>query len=213
MLSSEGIVQRLSAASTGQGDRLSIVPPPDLSKIADDGAASIDLRLGRWFRALRPSRTSELDLSGLPNKSLSGSSTSHIPQDTGSTKEYFVPFGEKFVLHPRNFVLGITFEWLCIPPDLGGYVTGKSSLGRRGLIIETASGIQPGFTGCLALELSNVGEVPIALLPGMLVCQIFLHKADPPARATKSQFSGRRKPVLGNIKSDPVLTKLSQHRG
>jgi dCTP deaminase len=89
-------------------------------------------------------------------------------------------------------------------------VTGKSSLGRRGLVIETASGIQPGFSGCLALELSNVGEVPIALLPGMQICQIFVHEVGPDPKPAKSQFIGRRKPVLGTVRPDDILVKLSK---
>jgi dCTP deaminase len=95
-----------------------------------------------------------------------------------------------------------------LPSDLGGYVTGKSSLGRRGLIIETAAGIQPGFSGCLALELSNVGEVPIALVPGMQICQIFLHEIGPDPKFAKSQFAGRRKPIMGSIKPDETLDRL-----
>ena len=55
------------------------------------------------------------------------------------SKYYFVPFGDKFILHPGQFVLGITFEWLKFPCDVAGFVTGKSSWGRRGLIIETAA--------------------------------------------------------------------------
>jgi dCTP deaminase len=198
MLGASDIVERINLCATADAKMLSIVPQPDLAAMLDAGAASIDLRLGRWFRTMRPSRTHLLDIA--------------MSRDTNDgaqplTKEHFVPFGKKFVLHPRNFVLGITLEWVRLPPDLGGYVTGKSSLGRRGLIIETAAGLQPGFSGCLALELSNVGEVPIALLPGMRVCQIFLHEVTG-ERAAKSQFSGRRKPELGNVIADAVLTNL-----
>ena len=119
-----------------------------------------------------------------------------------------VAFGDSFLLHPRSFVLGITLEWIRLPSDLSGYITGKSSLGRRGLIIETAAGIQPGFSGCLALELSNVGEVPVSLTPGMAICQIFLHEVGPNSRIAETQFAGRRKPVLGSLKPDPIVEKL-----
>lgn len=196
MLSSTGLAARLNLAANADSGMLSIVPSPDLQRLANTGAASLDLRLGRWFRTLRHARTELLKVSR--------------PEDEPvPTKEHFVRFGERFILHPRNFVLGITLEWLRLPSDLAGYVTGKSSLGRRGLIIETASGIQPGFAGCLALELSNVGEVPIALMPGMEVCQIFLHDVGPDPKFAKSQFTGRRKPVLGAVRPDDVLKKLS----
>ena len=39
---------------------------------------------------------------------------------------------------------------------MSGYVTGKSSLGRHGLIIETAAGIHPSFSGCL-IEVRPIG--------------------------------------------------------
>jgi dCTP deaminase len=203
MLSSTGLIGRLSLAASADRGMLSIVPRPDLKKLADTGAASIDLRLGRWFRTLRHSRTVHLKIS-LPDAAGDGVDE-FVP-----TKEHFVRFGEPFILHPHNFVLGITLEWMRFPPDLGGYITGKSSLGRRGLVIETASGIQPGFSGCLALELSNVGEVPIALLPGMQICQIFVHEVGPDPKPAKSQFIGRRKPILGAVRPDQVLIQLSR---
>jgi dCTP deaminase len=206
MLSSTGLIGRLSLADNADKGMLSIVPRPDFKNLADTGAASIDLRLGRWFRTLRHSRP-------LLKISIPTSGLAPVGQDDEvvATKEYFVRFGEPFILHPRNFVLGITLEWMRFPSDLGGYVTGKSSLGRRGLIIENASGIQPGFSGCLALELSNAGEVPIALLPGMQICQIFVHEVGPDPKPAKTQFIGRRKPVLGSVRPDQILVKLSRH--
>jgi dCTP deaminase len=202
MLSAKGLVDRLSRSQSAHDRMLSIVPAPDLKSLESNGAASLDLRLGRWFRTLRPSRTHLLDIS-LPGEQ-------NAPEEARLTKEHFVPFGQKFVLHPRTFTLGITLEWLRLPHDLGGYITGKSSLGRRGLVIETAAGLQPGFSGCLALELSNVGEVPLALVPGMLVCQVFLHTVENPASPAKSQFSGRRKPVLGSVHEDDILARLKR---
>ncbi|MBM0207634.1 dCTP deaminase [Micromonospora sp. STR1s_5] len=200
MLSATGLIGRLRLAESAAAGMLSIVPSPKLSELEENAAASVDLRLGRWFRTLRPSRTPNLNLMA-PSVADKG----HVVH----TKEYFVPFGEEFILHPRSFVLGITLEWMRLPSDLGGYVTGKSSLGRRGLVIETAAGIQPGFSGCLALELSNVGEVPLALVPGMQICQIFLHDVGPDPKFAKSQFAGRRKPILGAVMQDPVLQKLT----
>jgi dCTP deaminase len=111
---------------------------------------------------------------------------------------------------PSEFVIGITLEWLKFPFDLSGYVTGKSSWGRRGLIIETAAGIHPGFTGCLTLELANVGAAPIKLSPGMQICQIFLHLVESSERASSTQFVGYRKPGLGQVAPDMTSTALSQ---
>jgi dCTP deaminase len=130
--------------------------------------------------------------------------------EEGISKEHYVRFNDHFVLHPGEFVIGITLEWLKFPFDLSGYVTGRSSWGRRGLIIETAAGIHPGFTGCLTLELANVGAAPIKLSPGMLICQIFLHIVDNSERASTTQFVGYRKPSLGKVPTDSMFRSLSK---
>jgi dCTP deaminase len=85
-----------------------------------------------------------------------------------------------------------------MPGELAAYVTRKSSLARRGLVIETAAGGHPGFAGCITLELANVGEIPISLTPGMKICQ-FLHQATSFNSKAGSQFKGRRKPGLGIV--------------
>jgi dCTP deaminase len=78
------------------------------------------------------------------------------------------------------------------------------------LIIATAAGVHPGFTGCLTLELSNVGEIPIAVKPGISICQLFLHLTSQTDLADKSTFVGRRRPTLGKIELDDVYKKLSK---
>lgn len=166
---------------------LNVVPPPDEEEFSLHGGASIDLRLGRWFRTMKQSSVHKLEF---PDSS----------SDIKYTKEHFVSFDKEFILHPGKFVLGMTLEWIALPGDLAGHVTGKSSLGRRGLIIETAAGIQPGYAGCLTLEFANVGEVPIALKPGMWICQIFFHLTSSINDGANSQFKGSRKPILGEVK-------------
>ena len=107
-------------------------------------------------------------------------------------------------------MLGITLEWLRLPKNLAGIVTGKSSWGRRGLIIATATGVHPGFAGCLTLELTNLGGIPISIEPGMEICQLFLHEANSETQtADKSQFLIRRKPTLGNVIVDDFARRLS----
>jgi dCTP deaminase len=183
----------------GGDDALSIVPRPDLEDLKQRGGASIDLRLGRWFLTVRQSSSAYIDVEE--------ASAAVVGQ-----KSYFVPFDGLFYLHPGRFVLGITLEWIRLPSNIAAYVTGKSSWGRRGLIIETAAGIHPGFSGCLALELANVGEVPIALRPGMQICQIFLHETTK-GQVASSSFDGRRRPVLGAIHKDEVLARLTRPIG
>jgi dCTP deaminase len=182
-------------------DGLRVIPEPRIDLIEQKGAASIDLRLGRWFSSLRQTRLASLRVEKSGGVS--------FPADS-YTRRHFIPFGQEFVLHPGTFVLGITLEWIRLPPGLGGYVLGKSSWGRRGLIIETAAGVHPGFSGCLTLELSNVGEVAIEIIPGIMICQLFLHATTAGPETYKSSFDGRRRPVLGSIEPDEVVEKLSR---
>jgi dCTP deaminase len=176
---------------------LCVVPLVDVVNLEMKNAAALDLRLGRWFRTMRQTKVTAIHVGD--NRS-----------EEGISKEHYIRFDDYFVLHPGEFVIGITLEWLKFPVDLSGYVTGKSSWGRRGLIIETAAGIHPGFTGCLTLELANVGAAPIQLNPGMQICQIFLHKVENSSRASSTQFIGFRKPNLGQVTTDKTFSALSK---
>jgi len=177
----------------------SIIPEPNLSGMEDRSATSIDLRLGRWFKAFRQTHSSSFSL--IPKI------TDQSLENRPASKDYFIPFGGSFVIHPGRFVLGVTLEWLNLPPTLSGYVTGKSSLGRHGLVIETAAGIHPGFSGCLTLELANVGEVPLEISPGMEICQVFFHRVED-GGSKPGHASGFRKPVFSERKFDPVFASL-----
>src|SRR6266849_9594195 len=114
-------------------------------------------------------------------------------------------------MHPGNFVLRVTLEWIRLPKDMAAYVVGKSSWGRCGLIIATATGVHPGFKGCLTLELSNVGEIPIGIKPGIAICQLFLHDvSSSDEHVDASSFVGTRKPTLRPIKLDDFAKKLAR---
>lgn len=199
ILKSDEIAKRLLRSKEDPLDEhpLFIIPYPNLKELKKSGSASIDLRLGTWFITPRHARISHLDIVG-------GKTT-----QAEFTKTSYVPFGRDYFLHPRSFVLAITMEWLCLPSNLAGYIVGKSSWGRCGLIIETAAGIHPGFTGCLTLELSNAGEVPIRVIPGMTICQLFLHQVKTEdIHVDRSRFVGQRQPTLDRISLDPVAKKL-----
>jgi dCTP deaminase len=200
MLSADELVSALKPQRRRGVAPLIIVPIPDLDALVKRGAASVDLRLGRWFRSFKQTAVESFSLVG-PNADQSVSKISR-------TRQHFVPFGTKFVLHPGRFVLGATLEWLRLSAGLTGYVTGRSSLGRHGLIIETAAGIHPGFSGCLTLELANVGEVPLEIYPGMHICQIFFHRTANASVLTAGSLSGSRKPILKDPSPDRVFQKL-----
>jgi dCTP deaminase len=198
MLNSSAIVQLLE--SRDPVESLLIAPRPDVASIINSGAASIDLRLGTWFVTTRLSRHSLMDIY---------SNEEDCPSEANITSKHYVPFGERFILHPRSFVLAATLEWLRVPAHYAGYVTGKSSWGRRGLVIETAPGVHPGFTGCLTLELANVGEIPIALMPGTQICQLFIHRLESNNfPENQSSFNAHRQPRLGQVKLDEFAEKL-----
>lgn len=178
-------------------DPLIIVPQPDLKNLRDHPQASIDLRLGTWFSQSRQNRTGVLTV---------GSADFIEPATT------FVPFGKSFFLHPRAFVLAITLEWICLPGNVSAYVVGKSGWGRAGLIIATAIGVHPGYKGCLTLELSNLGEMPIELRPGMAICQIFLHRVEiaEGSAVDTSVLGASRRPRFLPIPYDEFAQRLSE---
>lgn len=82
------------------------------------------------------------------------------------------PLGTAFYLHPREFAIARTLEWVTIPANLSAQATARSSWGRLGLVIATATLVQPGFMGTITLELSNVGTVPIVLHVGVRIAQL-----------------------------------------
>ena len=197
MLRANGIAERIRMGVEVE-DPLVITPPPDLNDLSRSGSASVDLRLGTWFVSMRQPRMSHLEV----DDPASGAQF---------TKTHYVPFGDSYFLHPRSFVLGTTLEWMRLPRDLAAYVIGRSSWGRRGLIIATATGVHPGFKGCLTLELTNVGEIPIAIKPGMTICQLFFHEVQgpEPEGVDRSQFAASRKPMVGRVSPDKFFQSLT----
>jgi dCTP deaminase len=183
-------------------DPLVITPAPgtpaELRKRSD---ASVDLRLGTWFVTPRVNK--------VPFLNVVDESDSKDVVEAPSLKSNYVPFGGKFILHPRNFVLGVTLEWIRLPSFLAGYIVGRSSWGRRGLIIATAAGVHPGFTGCLTLELTNLGEIPIEIRPGMAISQLFLHRVAKGKVVDAGLLGGLRRPSLAKIELDDVAKILS----
>lgn len=202
ILKAEDIYRELVSPKATK-DPLVITPMLDLEGLKNSGAASVDIRLGCWFLRCRQSRIGVFDVYD---------KDANIPREAKLTRSYYVPFGETFVIHPKTFILGVTLEWIRLPADKAAYVVGRSSWGRHGLIIATATGVHPGFTGCLTLELSNMGEIPITIKPGTTICQLFIHQVQPggdPQKIDRSAFIGMRKPTLGTIELDEIAKKLA----
>jgi dCTP deaminase len=120
--------------------------------------SSVDLHLGESFQVFRNSRYPYID----PSR-----------EQEGLMELVRASIEEPFVLHPGEFVLGTTVERIVLPDDIVGRLEGKSSLGRLGLLIHSTAGyVDPGWDGRLTLELSNVANLPIVLMPGMAIGQI-----------------------------------------
>ena len=131
--------------------------------------SSVDVRLDRWFRVFNNMRYTHID---------------PAEQQDDLTELVEAKDGDAFVLHPGEFVLGSTFEQVTLPDDLAGRLEGKSSLGRLGLLTHSTAGfIDPGFSGHVTLELSNVANLPITLWPGMKIGQLCLFRLSSPASA------------------------------
>jgi dCTP deaminase len=147
-------------------DRLIVAPLLAPEEQLRDDQASIDIRLGFEFALVSPSVRGSID--EFSDDRSSRLSTDHY------RKEY-VPLGGSLIIHPHQFILAATLEYIRLPPDLMSYVIGRSTWGRLGLIVATAVGIQPGFAGTLTLELRNLGETPLTLHPGQAIGQLFFH--------------------------------------
>jgi dCTP deaminase len=120
--------------------------------------SSVDLHIDGSFRVFRNNRYAFID----PRK----------PQPD-LTELLTVAEDEPFILHPGEFVLGQTLEWIELPDDVVARLEGRSSLGRLGLLIHSTAGyVDPGWKGNLTLELSNVANLPISLHYGMKIGQI-----------------------------------------
>ncbi|MDQ3646876.1 MAG: dCTP deaminase [Actinomycetota bacterium] len=154
---------------------------------ADVQPSSVDLHVDRFFRTFHNARYPYID----------------VKKEMEELTELIeVTDDEAFILHPGEFVLGSTKEYVKLPDDLVARLEGKSSLGRLGLLIHSTAGyVDPGFEGHLTLELSNVANLPITIYPGMKIGQISFFGLTSPAenpygsRSTGSKYQGQRGPT------------------
>ena len=164
LLSDIEILERLV-----QDDDEGIFISPLVDAVSQVGPSSLDLRLGAELRIPTTNFLSHIDLTA----------AKAVVQD--QIAKYFraqkVGAHGKFVLHPGEFALASTLEFVRLPRRIAGRLEGRSSLGRLGIEIHSTAGfVDPGFSGNLTLELSNVGKVPVELMPGLRVAQMcFFH--------------------------------------
>jgi dCTP deaminase len=149
--------------------------------------SSVDVRLDRFFRVFENHRYPHID---------------PAQEQPDLTRAVETPGGEPFILHPGEFVLASTFEIVSLPDDIAARLEGKSSLGRLGLLTHSTAGfIDPGFSGHVTLELSNVATLPITLWPGMKIGQLCFFRLSSPAehpygsQRYGSRYQGQRGPT------------------
>jgi dCTP deaminase len=161
-------------ARLARGD-LGISPEPDPETQIQP--ASIDLRLGYDFRTFNYTRQALIDPK-VPETFAELTTLTHLE------------LGERFIVHPGEFVLGTTLEQVRVPDDLVARLDGRSSIGRLGIVIHSTAGyIDPGFEGAITLEISNLGRIAVALYPKMRICQISFEQMSTPV----SQGYGNRR--------------------
>jgi dCTP deaminase len=149
--------------------------------------SSIDVRLDRFFRLFDNHKYAFID---------------PAEQQDELTRLIEVDPSEPFILHPGEFVLGSTYEFVTLPDDVAARLEGKSSLGRLGLLTHSTAGfVDPGFKGHVTLELSNVATLPIKLWPGMKIGQLCFFKLTSPSEHPygsekyASRYQGQRGPT------------------
>ena len=163
--------------------------------------SSVDMRLGDEFKVFKVIRKPYID-----------------PKDEEDIAEYMesstVPEGEAFIIHPNEFALATTQEYVKVPDDLVARVEGRSSMGRLGVTMHVTAGyVDPGFEGRITLEISNIGAMPVALYTGQRVCQLVFETMTTPAELPyghpkrNSKYMKQLKPESSRGKLDYELKK------
>ncbi|NOX07955.1 MAG: dCTP deaminase [Gammaproteobacteria bacterium] len=178
---------------------IKVEPRPDRDSIS---GVSVDLRLGNRFRVFSSHARSFIDLSG------SREDVNKAIQQVMSD-ELLIEGDDAFFLHPGELALGMTYESITLPDDIVGWLDGRSSLARLGLMVHvTAHRIDPGWSGNVVLEFFNSGKLPLALRPGMSIGAISFETmsgaADRPYR--------KRKDAKYRDQSGPEASRISQDK-
>ena len=176
--------------------RVRVTSPKSETLIQHIHASSMDLHLGNVFKIYEHSKFAVLD----PKNPESFRNNMRTITIEGS---------DPFMVQPGEFALGVTQESITVPDDLVVRVEGRSSLGRLGIIVHSTAGfVDPGFSGTITLEISNLNRLPVALYPGMRICQIAFVKMSSPAETPYdkkpwSKYQGQILPEESRLSHDP----------
>jgi dCTP deaminase len=179
-------------------ERIVISPKPDESMIS---GVSVDIRLGHQFRVFQDHTAPYIDLSG-PKEEVQKA------MDSVMSDEIIIPDGEAFFLHPGELALAVTYESVTLPDDIVGWLDGRSSLARLGLMVHvTAHRIDPGWSGQIVLEFYNSGKLPLALRPKMKIAALNFETmsssaARPYNKREDAKYKGQKGAVASRISQD-----------
>ena len=179
-------------------DRISISPAPSDEMIS---GLTVDMRLGNKFRVFEDHLEPYIDLSG-PKEQVE-KALNNVMSD-----EIVVAEGDAFFLHPGELALAITYESVTLPADIVGWLDGRSSLARLGLMVHvTAHRIDPGWSGNIVLEFYNSGKLPLALRPmmkiGALSFEVLSGEAEKPYNARlDAKYKGQSGAIASRIDKD-----------
>lgn len=176
--------------------RIVLDPRPDDTSIS---GVTADLRLGNRFRVFSSHTTPYIDLSG--NREAMNAAMDKVMSD-----EVVIEEDDAFILHPGELALGATYESVTLPDDIVGWLDGRSSLARLGLMVHvTAHRIDPGWCGNIVLEFFNSGKLPLGLRPGMAIGALSFETLSSPALRPYR----KRKDAKYRDQKGPVASKLS----
>lgn len=184
-----------------------IIITPLLKPEEQFGPTSVDLRLGTDFQVMRRTNLTHMDLLKDPEA---------LSRDVYRHMEHVkVKPTEPFILHPGEFALASTLEYVKIPLDLAARLEGRSTWGRLGLQIHATAGfVDPGFRGALTFELSNVSNIPLPLYPGVRISQIcfFLSTTTnlPYGKKRFTKYSGKTTTASSAFFKDPEYSRIRE---
>lgn len=188
-LSRDQIIERLNRNESDQP----IVVTPILDREMQIGPCGIDVRLGKQFIVFNENAQDVFSFA------------SDKKQDVDAYyDEIILSVGQSIIIHPGKVIIASTFEYVSIPTNLECQVEGRSSWARLGLVIATASTVEPGYKGVVTLEISNIGKIPITLYPGLRIAQLLFHTLS--NTTIDSYLNGNNKKYSCNI--GPRISKI-----
>lgn len=186
LLTKDDLKARL--AETSAGKALRIDPLLEETQV---GEVTVDLRLGVDFIV------SMLTRKPFINTARSDDSFRDINTYFNTTRR---DLGDSFILYPDQVVLGTTLEYVSLPSDCYADIISRSSYTRLGIHVNTM--IQPGYRGCLGVELFNHGNSPVEIVVGSRLFQLRIFELE---NARQYEAEGQRK-YLGNVR--PTASKV-----